>query len=270
MKLGIGSYTYPWAVGVPGYPCPQPMGALDLLEKARELGVRIVQICDNLPLHALSSAELAALAARAGACGLELEVGTRGCLPAHLRRYLDIARQVRSRLLRVVLDSAVDRPSLDAAVGRLSAVMPECKKSGIVLAVENHDRFSAHEFAKMVADVRSPSIGICLDTANSFGALEGPEIVVETLAPWVANLHIKDFTICRATHNLGFVIEGRPAGQGRLDVPWLLGRLREAGRDVNAILEQWTPPEPDVAATIAKEEDWARQSIAYLRTLIPE
>jgi hypothetical protein len=39
---------------------------------------------------------------------------------------------------------------------------------------------------------------------------------------------------------------------------------------VNAILELWTPPEPEIAATIAKEENWARQSIAYLRTLIPD
>jgi sugar phosphate isomerase/epimerase len=148
--------------------------------------------------------------------------------------------------------------------------MPECKKSGIVLAVENHDRFSAKQLAELVQGVRGPWIGICLDTVNSFGALEAPEVVVETLAPWVVNLHVKDFSVCRATHNLGFVIEGRPAGQGRLDLPWLLGQLQEAGRDVNAIVELWTPPEPEIAATIAKEENWARQSIAYLRTLIPD
>lgn len=30
---------------------------------------------------------------------------------------------------------------------------------------------------------------------------------------------------------MGFTIEGRPAGQGRLDVPRLLGELRRYGRD---------------------------------------
>jgi sugar phosphate isomerase/epimerase len=66
------------------------------------------------------------------------------------------------------------------------------------------------------------------------------------------------------------VIEGRPAGQGRLDVPWLLKRLKEAGRDPNAILELWTPEQDSLEATIAKEDAWARESIEYLRTLIPD
>ena len=30
MKLGIGSYTYTWAVGVPGHTPPTPLSALHL------------------------------------------------------------------------------------------------------------------------------------------------------------------------------------------------------------------------------------------------
>jgi sugar phosphate isomerase/epimerase len=86
----------------------------------------------------------------------------------------------------------------------------------------------------------------------------------------VVNLHVKEFVVRRASHNMGFTVEGAPAGQGMLDVPWLLGRLRELGKDPNAILEQWTPPEADLAATIAKEDAWAVESIAYLRRLIPD
>jgi hypothetical protein len=68
---------------------------------------------------------------------------------------------------------------------------------------------------------------------------------------------------------MGFTIEGRPAGKGRLNIPWLLDRLRDLGRDPNAILELWTVPEAATEATIAKEASWAAESIAYLRTLIP-
>jgi sugar phosphate isomerase/epimerase len=67
---------------------------------------------------------------------------------------------------------------------------------------------------------------------------------------------------------MGFVIEGRPAGQGRLDVPWLLSRLRSTDRDVNAIVELWTPPEPTLADTLNKEKTWAAESVTYLRDLI--
>ena len=82
------------------------------------------------------------------------------------------------------------------------------------------------------------------------------------------NLHAKEFTIRRVDHQLGFAIEGCPAGQGRLDVPWLLQELHRAGRTPNVILEQWPAPESSIEATIAKEEQWAAASVTYLRTLI--
>ena len=69
---------------------------------------------------------------------------------------------------------------------------------------------------------------------------------------------------------MGFLVEGQPAGQGQLNVPWLLEQLRSAGRDPNTILEQWPLPETTIEATIAKEKAWARESILYLRALIAD
>jgi sugar phosphate isomerase/epimerase len=143
------------------------------------------------------------------------------------------------------------------------------QRTEVVLAIENHDRFRAQDLLRILERLDSPYAGVCLDTVNSFGALEGPEAVVEALGPWVVNLHIKDFAILRAGHRMGFTIEGRPAGQGRLDVPWLLHRVRGLGRDPNAILELWTPPEGTLAETVAKEAAWAEESVRYLRGLIP-
>ena len=70
---------------------------------------------------------------------------------------------------------------------------------------------------------------------------------------------------------MGFAIEGTPAGQGRLDVPWLLGELKAAtNRDFNAILELWPPPVADIENTVQKEAAWAVESVNYLRTLISD
>jgi sugar phosphate isomerase/epimerase len=120
----------------------------------------------------------------------------------------------------------------------------------------------------MVRDLGTEWAGICLDTVNSIGALEGPEVVVDTLGPLTVNLHVKDFRIARAPHGMGFVVEGTPAGLGMLDVPWLLDAIGGNGREVNAILELWTPPEATVDATIAKESAWAEQSITYLQAAL--
>lgn len=270
MRLGIGSYTYSWAIGVPGHAPARPMAAMDLLDRAAQLGVGLVQIADNLPLHALSEGELDGLHDRAGALGIGIEVGTRGIDADHLRTYLELAQRFGSPILRVVVDTADHRPPEDEIVRALRALMPAFERAGVVLAIENHDRFPARTLVSILERIGSESAGVCLDTVNSFGALEGPDAVIEALAPWTVNLHVKDFTISRVPHQAGFTIEGRPAGQGRLDVPQLLARLRALGRDPNAIVELWIPPQETLSETIALEARWAAESVAYLRQFIPE
>jgi len=63
-------------------------------------------------------------------------------------------------------------------------------------------------------------------------------------------------------------VEGRPAGQGQVDTPWLLDALRRAGAEFNVILEVWPPEQPALEQTIALEDRWVRESIPYLRQFI--
>ena len=269
--LGIGTYAFAWSIGVPGYPRPpHPMDGLSLLRKAANLGVRVVQFADNLPLDELSEREQSDLLAEAQHLGLELEIGTRGIAPSHLRHSLENCLRCGSRLLRTILDTKEHKPSPEEAVTLLRGILPAFEQAGVTLAIENHDCFRSATLAEIVRRCESPCIGICLDTVNSFGALEGPEVVVENLGPLTVNLHFKDFRIRRADHNMGFLVEGTPAGQGMLNAPWLLERLGAFERSFNIILEQWLTPAPDPQATAEKESAWAEESIAYLRTLIKE
>jgi sugar phosphate isomerase/epimerase len=271
MRLGIGSYTFTWAAGVPGHPPKRPMNALALLRRAVELEVRVVQFCDNLPLVALPRQELEEVAGFARERGIALELGTRGIKDCDtLLAHLNLARQLGSPFLRVVVDSRGDEPSPSEVVDRLRPLMPAFVSAGIKLAIENHDRFSSSDLAEIVERLGPSQAGICLDTVNSFGALEGPELVVQTLAPYTLNLHVKDFTIRRVPSQMGFVVSGCPAGTGRLNVPWVLEELRRHKRDCNAILELWTPLEPELESTIETESRWASESVAWLRKLIPD
>jgi sugar phosphate isomerase/epimerase len=267
LRLSIGSYTYVWAVGVPGYPPPpRPLTADQLLDKAAELGVRVVQIADNLPLDRFTDAELDALRRRADGLGIALEVGTRGIRPDLLRRYLGIAQRLRSPILRTVTDTADHEPSPDEVVDTLRSVMPDFERAGVCLAVENHDRFRAAVLAEIFERVGSRCVGLCLDTANSIGCVEHVDRLLAVLGRWVVNLHIKDYCVSRPPHHKGFVVEGRPAGRGQLDIPGLLAAVRATGRDPNAIVELWPPPE----VTVAGEDAWARESVSYLRQFIPD
>jgi 3-oxoisoapionate decarboxylase len=267
VQPGLSTYTYSWSIGVAGYQPAEPLTALGLLQLAVDLDVRVVQMADNLPLDSLSPAELDFFAAFASQHGIQIEVGTRGIDPTHLRCYLALAQRFASPILRVVVDTPSYHPSPTEVVEMLNPLRPEFEDAGVVLAIENHDRFPVRILAGFVRQL-GPWTGICLDTVNSFGSLEGPQVVVETLGPLTVNLHVKEFTILRALNNMGFTIEGRPLGQGRLDVPWLLDELRQHGRDFNAIIELWIPPEPDLSDTIAKEQRWAAESVAYLRKIL--
>ena len=269
MRLGIGSWTCPWSIGFAGYPAPErPVSAVDLIYMAKRLGVEVVQICDNLPLHEMSAAELLELRQISEEVGISLQIGTRGVSPEHLLRYLDIAKILDAKLLRTITDTPDSKPSLQQAVQWIKEVIPQFEKEEVCIAIENHDRFKVRELAWMIQKIDSPNAGICLDTVNSFGALEGPEVVVAELSPYTVNLHIKDFDITRIDNKMGFTIQGSPAGYGRLDAAMILEEIRKKGRNPDVILEQWTPFEQTVEKTIQLEMAWAEKGIEYLKDKI--
>lgn len=268
MKIGLGSYALAWAIGVPGYPPEKPLDVFGFVDKAAQYGFPLVQIADNLPLHTLKKAELGRLAAQLVALDLKLELGTRGLGQTHLQRYLELAQSFGSPILRVVTDSGNYHPALSEVYRSIEAVLPSFADANVALAIENHDRFKARELLDLVSTFKSLHLGICLDTVNSFGALEGPDVVIDTLAPYVLNIHIKDFKVIREPHNLGFRIVGTPAGQGVLDIPLLLEKVKQEHRTVNAILESWPAPELDLEATLRKEAQWVAESAAYLHSLL--
>jgi sugar phosphate isomerase/epimerase len=268
MHLGISSHAYGWAAGVPGYESNHPLGPLELLDRAHQLGVKVVQVADNMPLHTLSGPDLANFVTRARRLGISIELGTRGITPDAILPYIRLAEATEAQLLRTIVDTPGHQPDPNEIVRSICELVPRLEQAGVVLAVENHDRIQVEPMARIMERVGSRHVGICLDTVNSFGALEGPKAVVDALGPWTVNLHLKEFAVERFDHRMGFSIGGRPLGTGRLDVPWLLAKLGEQDRDPNAILEQWTPRESTVEATIAREAEWVRQSITYARQFI--
>jgi sugar phosphate isomerase/epimerase len=265
MRIGISSWTYPWAIGVSGFPPSRPMRLADLLERASALKVDVVQVADNLPLHGLDSAELGDVRDQAAGLGLRIEIGTRGVEPAHLLRYISLAIQLDAVLIRTLTDSVESQPSLEQAESWIREVLPKLEDLGITLGLENYEKHSCFDLAALVRRLDSHHVGVCLDTVNSLGALETPARVVETLAPLTVNLHLKDFVIDRVPQLMGFVVSGAPAGAGRLDIPWLLRQMPPGG-SVSAILEQWPPLRESVEATISMEQEWAERGVQYLRS----
>ena len=265
MRVGIGSWTFPWSIGVAGYPTPPtPLDARGLLKLAGELRVHALQICDNYPLHRLSANELATIHSTAQAMEIRVEVGTRGVDPAHLLRYLDVAQALGSASVRTVLNNR-DVPYLEY----IKQVMPRYAAAGVALALENNEALSAVEYAALVKAVESPYFGITLDTVNSLGRSERMEEVAEHLLPFVINVHYKDYAIVRVGHRMGFNIVGRPAGEGWVNGRWLLDNLVQTGKDVAIIVELWPPFVNTIEETIANEQEGPREASSLSKTWDP-
>jgi 3-oxoisoapionate decarboxylase len=265
MKLGLSSYTFGWAVGVAGHPPARPLTEQDLLDRCAAHQLSVLQLGDNLPAHDFSTRRLAELAIRKNQQRVQLELGLRRLSVERIARYAELARSLDCSLIRVVIDDDDFHPTPAEVRGLLAEVVPLLE--GLTLAIENHDRFRAETLRSIIESVGSPRLGVCLDTANSIGAGQGTHHVAEVLAPLTVNLHIKDFAIHRLPHKMGFVVQGSPAGLGLLDIPRVLDVLRPYNRCHTAILELWTPPEPALEATVAKEADWAARSLRFLNPL---
>lgn len=265
MDLGISTYTYTWAFGVPGHAPQNPMGPEDLIKKAFDHGLGRVQLADNYALEKLSKAELEDLAGFASSHNVIIEVGARGLKPDRLDTYLEIARIVGSPFLRFVIDEKGYEPDIPEITQVIHTKLPKFREAGIPLAIENHDRFKCGELVQIIQETDPETVGICLDTVNSFGAGEGVQEVLGQLMPYTLNFHIKDFAIRRKYHQMGFDIAGTPAGSGFLDIPQMVKALQKFGKCSSCTLELWTSPEDKLENTIEKENLWAEKSLGYLK-----
>ena len=266
MKIGISSWAFRWAVGTKDFTPTHPLTHHDLLVRASELGAQVVQICDNMPLDDLDDGSLVRLRNHAALLGLTLEVGTASARAEHLARFVEIARLLGARILRVVEDKREWNPSLDDIAGSLRTVLPACREHGVTIALENHTTLGVRDLAQIERAVDDPHVGICLDTANSVARMEGWREVLDVLAPHTVSLHLKDVTAQK--RGVGFYISGAQLGQGVVDCPAVVRRVQANGRDANVLLEFWMEFAGDEQTTLSQEEQWIGSGLAYLRQIV--
>ena len=269
MRLGISSYTFPWAVGVPGHAQPRRrMTAVDLVNEASRMGAATLQFGDNLPLHELPAAELDDLRAASRRLGIAIEVGTYGVSQDVLLNYLRCAQHLDAKLVRTLLPRRAGANDLGDVVAALAAVLPAYELAGVVLAVENYELYSAAQFAEMLRRLPSASLGMCVDTANNLGRGESLAELITAFGGRIACLHMKDVRTSRLSTRMGFVVEGCPAGQGIVDLTEAMRSLKAAGvsmAELSVILEQWPPAQADIEQTLRLEREWAHASFEHMQ-----
>jgi 3-oxoisoapionate decarboxylase len=265
-KLGLSSYAYYWAIKGTGSNKVSPWSAWDLLDRAATLDLEVLQICENLPLLGWDKSDLEQFGEAARQQDVVLEVGARGLDLDSLYASMEVARTLGTCILRITPWSGLETRRqfpLDRLHEAVHQLLPVCREYDITLAIENYFDLPDQELASFVRQVNDVHVGVCLDTANSVGLLEKPLETAELLAPFVASVHLKDFVVRKPV--MGYVVSGVPLGQGWLDAQGVLNLVRCAGRQPNVLLELWMDPAENHEATLRREDEWVRQSLAYAR-----
>ena len=262
MAIGLSTYAFFWRISER---VEHPLTLHEMLEHTHDSGCSVLQICDYKPLETLSPAELSAVDQTAKELGIQLELGTRGITPEHLRRYLDFAGQLGVTLVRSMVNTADHRPTEAEAIDLLAQTAPEYAERGVTLALETYEQVPSAQLVRIVKAVGSENLGICLDPANCVAGLELPTDVVSRTAPHVKNWHVKDFAFTRQTGWVGFTLTGCPLGEGLLDYDSVVDTVQPAANNINQIVEHWLPWQDDAATTCALETQWTQHNINYLR-----
>ncbi|MFA0772782.1 MAG: hypothetical protein KEFWMYNX_000792 [Candidatus Fervidibacter sp.] len=168
-------------------------------------------------------------------------------LRADMESLLTLAHQLNAKAVRVVLSGVLegDRRKVDGGdwqahlrrcAERLRQLVPMLERFAIPLAVENHQDATAEELVWLCEQSGTEFVGVCLDTGNPLAVLQDPTKFAQTVAPFVCDVHLKDYRLLRAPQ--GFYLQRCPLGKGVVDFEAVLRALtNHATQDLTLHIE---------------------------------
>jgi len=126
-------------------------------------------------------------------------------------------------------------PSYPAIVEALRDIARHCAYNGCQFWFETGQETPV-TLLRTIEDIGLPNLGVNLDPANLLMYGKGnPVDALDVLGPWVRDVHAKDGEYPTDGRNLG--VE-KPLGQGRVDFPRLLARLKAQSYDGALTIER--------------------------------
>ncbi|KIL40802.1 xylose isomerase [Gordoniibacillus kamchatkensis] len=242
MKFGLTAYGTVYAMGIHPAANRERITATGLLAMAESYGLQGAEI----PYDIAKSADPGEVAEFARQRGLFVNIAAGGFEPANLKEAMRLAGKVGALTVRTVVGGAKfggDRrhmagswqPFLQSILESLREVMEAADPNGPNLAVENHQDLASEELLWLCESIGSAKFGITLDTGNPLATAEEPVDFFRRVAPFVKNVHLKEYAIYWSEE--GYRLVRKPLGQGVIPFPELLRIFREANPDVTMSVE---------------------------------
>ena len=242
MRIGLAVYGTVFSMGLhpaSGRPMIKPGQLMDL---ALAVGLQGVE----LPTSLVEGEDIAAVVRYAREHGLFITLGTSGYEPNALTEALNLGARLGVGTVRTVVGGAKiggDRrplagrwqPFLQKVLAKLWQATRVAERVGVNLAVENHQDLASEELLWLCESIGSHRFGITLDTGNPLATAEEPMEFARRVAPYVKNVHLKDYWIYLSEE--GYRLVRCPLGQGVIDFPTLFGILTQACPHVTMSIE---------------------------------
>jgi sugar phosphate isomerase/epimerase len=113
--------------------------------------------------------------------------------------------------------------------------MDTANPAGANLAVENHQDLASEELLWLCESIGSEKFGITLDTGNPLATAEEPVDFFRRVAPYVKNVHLKEYAIYSSEE--GYRLVRKPLGQGVINFPELLRIFNEVNPQITMSVE---------------------------------
>jgi len=190
------------------------MTVRDFLQLAKEVGADGLML-DLYFFPDLKEETLREASEKARNLNLYIELETGGVDPQRLKDAIDWSVAVGATVLRTFLGGAPERfrEGLEAWKRKLSRTKSHLREAaayaeekGVRIALENHGDIRTDELSRLIEEVASDHVGVCLDTGNQFFLLEDPLETAKKLAPFVFSTHIKAYKVAFCPE--GLVVEG--------------------------------------------------------------
>ncbi len=242
MRIGLAVYGTTFSMGLHTASSRPTINAQQLMDQARAANLHGVEI----PVSLLENEDIPSVARAARGRGLFITLATGGYTAGPLIESILLGAQLEAETVRTVVGGAKiggDRsplvgrwqPFLQDVLTHLKEATASAEKVGVNLAVENHQDLASEELLWLCESIGSTRFGITLDTGNPLATAEEPLDYFKRVAPYVKNVHLKDY--CLYLSEEGYRLVRCPLGQGVIDFPALFKTLATACPNVTMSIE---------------------------------
>lgn len=165
--------------------------------------------------------------------GLHVSVDLEDFQPAYIRELLPVLSRNRLKFARIKMSGfyggnryrePVFSQWLSTFVEGLRTLLPELRKSGVKLLIENHQDLGSDDLIRIIGQTSADCVGINWDVGNSLAVLDTPESFMRKAGGFIGNVHLKDYRLFRCEG--GFYLSRCALGRGVVDFANLLPELR--------------------------------------------